>query len=67
MSGALRAAALLLLLAGCAPPAPCPTTIVAPHVVTPTTCAVLELELDGGITKTICLTGAQLEKAIAAP
>jgi hypothetical protein len=49
--------------AGCAAPAP-PVTASSVVVVTPDQCAVLELRLDGGITKTICLTSEQLQKAM---
>ena len=51
--------------AGCAaPPGQCPPVLVSPHLVTNDQCAVLELALDGGITKTVCLTASQLEKVI---
>ena len=48
---------------GCAAPSP-PPAVVSTHVVTQTQCAVLELQLDSGVTKTICLTADQLEKAM---
>lgn len=51
--------------AGCATPPPPAPVAADPHVVTNDQCAVLELQLDSGVTKTICLTAAQLEKVLA--
>jgi hypothetical protein len=41
-----------------------PPVVVETHVVTPTQCAVLELRLANGVTKTICLTADQLQRAM---
>jgi hypothetical protein len=63
--GVLSAGAFVAC-SGCgAPGAVCPPTVVASHVATETQCALIELDLDSGVTKTICLTADQIEKAMA--
>jgi hypothetical protein len=48
---------------GCAAPTP-PPVVVDPHIVTNDQCAVLELRLDGGVVKNICLTASQIERVV---
>ncbi len=43
------------------PPVP---AAVDPHVVTNDHCTVIELRLDGGVVKNVCLTADQIEKVI---
>ena len=70
MKNALRAAAAGVALAvcigagcsGCS--APALPTVVSVHTVTNDQCAVIELVLDSGVTKDVCLTASQIEKVI---
>ncbi len=68
MTRELACVVIAALGVACGVLAPCPSlpaTPVAPHVVTPDHCALVELELDGGLTSAICLSASQLEKVLA--